>query len=431
MFKYLFDLPATYNNKNNMVTLLQVMSFDVRYLIMRCVKCGSSFPFDPFIYSCPKCGGLLEVEGYDNPTVFVRDSDRLPGIWRYHEALPTTSKKPWVSLDEGGTPLVRVPGTNAWVKFEGSNPTGSFKDRGMAVAINIAKYYGARIALAASTGNTAASLAAYSARAGLKSIIVVPRGGIAAGKLFQSLLHGSLVVEVDGVFDDALETVLNVINKWKKHAYLVNSVNPTRVEGQKTIAYEIVEKLREAPDYVIVPVGNAGNISAIWKGFKELREWGYIDSLPRMIGVQAERSAPLYQTWIKGGQELIKIANPTTLASAIRIGKPVNWMKAIRALKESKGFMTTVTDKEIIEAVKEVARKVGLGVEPSSATPYAAWKKLLKSGELSSNDNIVLIATGHALKDPSVINHINSATTKISSADDLDNIIKNIANGVE
>ncbi len=398
---------------------------------MRCVSCGREYSFDPFLYSCPYCGGLLEITGYDNPRMFPANEKGYPGIWRYHEALPTPPSNNFVSLDEGCTPLVRIESSNAWIKFEGANPTGSFKDRGMTVAISIARWKKARIAVAASTGNTAASLAAYSARAGLKSIIVIPHKGVAMGKLLQSILHGSYIVEIEGVFDKALETVLNTVSKWKDNVYLVNSINPVRLEGQKTVAYEIIERLGESPDYVIVPVGNAGNISAIWKGFKELKEWGYVNNLPRMIGVQSAGSAPLYLTWITGRRDLIQVPNPRTLASAIRIGKPVNWVKALKALEESNGFMLTVTDAEIIEAIKEIARKVGLGVEPSSAAPYAAWNRLLKSGELSSKDNVVMIATGHALKDPGVINHINTTRIKILSPDDLDKVIKSITNGVE
>jgi len=402
------------------------MSFDVKHLSMRCIKCGSRYSFDPFLYSCPKCGNLLDIEGYDNPDIFRKENSRLPGIWKYHEALPTTAEKPWISLDEGGTPLVKIPGANAWIKFEGSNPTGSFKDRGMAVAINIAKYSGAKIVIAASTGNTASSMAAYASRARLKSLVVVPRRRIAAGKLFQSILHGSFVVEVDDGFDKALRIVQRLLAKWKGVIYSANSLNPVRLEGQKTIAYEIYERLEQAPDYVFVPVGNAGNISAIWKGFKELKEWGYIDKLPVMVGVQAEGSAPLYKTWSAGSMRLIPEEDPETVASAIRIGRPVNWLKALLALRESNGFMLTVSDEEIIEAVVEIARIVGLGVEPSSATSYAAWKKLLQSGSITEKDTVVLIATGHALKDPGFLNYLESRTVSISEFSELDAFIQKL-----
>lgn len=399
------------------------MSFDVKYLSMKCINCGSLLPFDPFLYKCPKCGGLLDIEGYDNPKIFGRDNYRLPGVWKYHEALPTTPGKQWISLDEGRTPLVRIPGTNAWIKFEGSNPTGSFKDRGMAVAINIAKHSKARIVVAASTGNTASSMAAYASRARLKSLVVIPKGRIASGKMFQSILHGSIVVEINDGFDEALSMVQRLLAKWRGIVYSANSLNPVRLEGQKTIAYEIYEQLGESPDYVIVPVGNAGNIAAIWKGFKELKEWGYADKTPIMIGVQAEGSSPLYKTWKAGSSRLIPESSPVTLASAIRIGRPVNWRKALIALKESNGFMLTVTDKEIVEAVVEIARVVGLGVEPSSATSYAAWKKLVDEGRITYGDNVVLIATGHALKDPGFLEYLKWRTVNVSTFAELDSLV--------
>lgn len=402
------------------------MGFDTSKLVLRCVSCGSLYGFDPFMYSCPRCGGLLEVVGYDNPRLFNAVGMRLPGIWRFHEALPTPPSNHIVSLGEGRTPLVNIEGSNAWIKFEGSNPTGSFKDRGMTVASSFARWGRVIIVISASTGNTAASMAAYAARGGLRALVVVPRGGVARGKLFQVMLHGGIIVQVDGVFDDALKMVMDAVGRWRRRIYSMNSINPVRLEGQKTLAYEIVEELGEVPDYVVVPVGNAGNISAIWKGFKELEEWGYIRSLPIMVGVQASGASPLYKTWMSGGGTLIPVEEPRTIASAIRIGKPVNWVKAIKALRESGGFIVTVSDEEIISGVREVARRVGLGVEPSSAAPYAAWKKLLDEGRIARDDTVVLIATGHALKDPGIISHVESRMVEASSTEGLDNIIKSI-----
>jgi threonine synthase len=263
------------------------------------------------------------------------------GVWRYRELLPLRDDIEPVTMYEGGTPLIKMGRTvngNVYVKFEGANPTGSFKDRGMTIGVTIAKYLGVRGVIVASTGNTAASAAAYAARAGLECVVVLPEGKVAKGKLAQALLHGAKVVEVEGVFDQAIEHVLTeVVLKGRRDLYPLNSYNPWRLEGQKTIAFEIVDELGEAPDIVIVPVGNAGNISAIWKGFKEMYMHGLVKKLPRMIGVQAEGAAPLVKTWQLRSSKLIAVENPTTVASAIRIGKPVNWLKALKAVEESKG----------------------------------------------------------------------------------------------
>jgi len=285
------------------------------------------------------------------------------------------------------------------VKFEGANPTGSFKDRGMTVGVSIARASGFRATIVASTSNTAASVAAYSARAGMECFVVVPKGKVARGKVAQVVLHGAKILEIEGFFDDALKSVLENVEKLTElGVYPLNSFNPWRLEGQKTIAFEIFDDVG-IPDLVIVPVGNAGNIYAIWKGFEELRQLGLIDSVPRMVGVQASRSAPLYLTWIKRSRELVVVENPETIASAIRIGKPVNWLKAIKAVEESKGFFVAVDDDEILEAQRELARR-GIGVEPASAASYAAYRKLLEMKAIDRDETVVLVATGHALKDP-------------------------------
>ncbi|MEM0047825.1 MAG: threonine synthase [Ignisphaera sp.] len=329
------------------------------------------------------------------------------GVWRYRELLPINDDIEPVTMCEGGTPLIRVNRAvngNVYVKFEGGNPTGSFKDRGMTVGVTIAKHLGVEGVVVASTGNTAASAAAYAARAGLKCVVVLPRGGVARGKLAQSLLHGAKIVEVDGVFDDALEEVFTeaVING-KRDLYPLNSYNPWRLEGQKTIAFEIVDELSEVPEAIVVPVGNAGNISAIWKGFKELFSYGLINKLPKMIGVQAEGAAPLVATWSTRSDSLIEVEKPHTIASAIRIGKPVNWLKALNAVRESGGVFVTVSDNEILEGVKDLARYEGIGVEPASAASLAGYRKVIKMGLIDRDDLAVLIATGHALKDPDTI----------------------------
>uniref|UniRef100_A0A7J3JNP0 Threonine synthase n=1 Tax=Ignisphaera aggregans TaxID=334771 RepID=A0A7J3JNP0_9CREN len=379
-------------------------------VLLRCIQCGYTYDPDPFTIICPRCRGLLEVvmpsiTDFDMKTARMRRF----GVWRYRELLPLNDKVTPVTLNEGGTPL--IPLTRAitgsfrvYVKFEGGNPTGSFKDRGMTVGVTIAKSIGVEGVIVASTGNTAASAAAYAARAGLKCIVVLPRGAVAKGKVAQALLHGAEIREVDGVFDDALEDVFTeVVMNGGRKLYPLNSYNPWRLEGQKTIAFEIVDELGSAPDTVIVPVGNAGNISAIWKGFKELYSYGLINRLPRMIGVQATGSAPLAITWESKVDKLHVIENPQTIASAIRIGKPVNWLKALKAVKESNGAFIKVTDDEILAAMRMLAVLEGIGVEPASAASFAGFIKLANRGLIDKDEVVVLIATGHALKDPDII----------------------------
>ncbi len=375
---------------------------------LRCVVCGSLYPPDPWLFTCRACGGLLEiVVPFDSRFEWSRVRVRRFGVWRYRELLPLADDVEPISLGEGGTPLVRVsrlPGVNALVKFEGSNPTGSFKDRGMTVGVTIAKGLGVEGVVVASTGNTAASAAAYAARAGLRCRVYLPKGGVARGKLIQALLHGAEIVEVDGVFDNTLELVIEEhIHKGHGSLYPLNSINPWRLEGQKTLAFEVVDELGGAPDVVVVPVGNAGNISAIWKGFRELRDAGLIDETPRMIGVQAEGAAPLALTWFLRLRELHVVRNPYTIASAIRIGKPVNWVKALKAVEESRGAFIVVSDEEIVEAMRILARLEGLAVEPSSAASLAGYLKALEEGLVDRSEVTVLVATGHALKDPEAV----------------------------
>ncbi len=353
------------------------------------------------MFRCPRCGELLD-------TVLITDRVKGDGslsgrgVWRYRRFLPDIEEP--VSMGEGGTPLIRLRGYgNAYVKFEGANPTGSFKDRGMTVGVSLARNLGFRGVIVASTGNTAASAAAYSARAGLECIVVLPRGNVARGKLGQAVIHSARILEVEGSFDDALEYVIEgVVNNVGSDGvryYPLNSINPWRLEGQKTAAFEIFEEIG-VPDFVIVPVGNGGNIYAIWKGFEELRRIGLISDVPRMIGVQAEGAAPLVRYWRGLGEP--RIDNPRTVASAIRIGKPVNWFRAYRAVKESGGLFIDVSDEEILRAQRELG-KMGIGVEPASAASLAGYIRLLNEGYVSRSDRVVLIATGHALKDPDLL----------------------------
>lgn len=363
---------------------------------LRCVNCGSSYEPDPWLMKC-RCGGLLEPKLKEAPEIsWEKFRERKFGVWRYMELLPKVRSP--VTLGEGGTPLIEL-NKNLHIKFEGANPTGSFKDRGMSVAVSLAREIGVSRVVCASTGNTAASMSAYAARAGLKSFVVLPRGKVAKGKLFQAVLHGAKIIEIESSFDDALEAVIEISGR-SKELYPLNSFNPWRIEGQKTIAYEIADEIG-VPDWVIVPVGNAGNISAIWKGFRELRELGLIDKLPRLVGVQAEGASPIVRTFREGRNEPSFIDEPETIATAIRIGRPVNWQKAIASLRESKGLAIEVSDQEILEAQRELGR-MGLGVEPASASPYAAYLKL-RGNEVGDDDTTVLIATGHALKDPEAL----------------------------
>ncbi len=413
-----------------------VMSFDglgFEVYSMKCVSCGSVYPFNPRLLSCPRCGSLLEVVRNQSPAVsWSVWRARRPGVWRYREALPVPESVRPVTLGEGATPLVEagLDGVRArvWVKFEGANPTGSFKDRGMTVGVTVAKLVKARVVVAASTGNTASSLAAYAARAGLRAVVVLPRGGVALSKLLQARLHGAIVVEVDGSFDRAMSMVLEAAREGP--VYPLNSFNPVRLEGQKTIAYEIVDELGRAPDYVVVPVGNGGNIAAIWKGFKELYEWGLLDRLPAMIGVQAEGASPLARAWESGSRDPVWVDEPKTVASAIRIGRPVNWMKAYRAVEESGGLFVTVTDEEILVAQRILARRVGLGVEPSSAASLAGLIKLHSEGFLGEGEEVVLIATGHALKDPDSMALADTDVRRVEDAESLKEVLYQLAGGV-
>jgi len=315
---------------------------------------------------------------------------------RYRDRLPLTDSTPIVSLGEGSTPLLPAPrlsarlGVELWLKWEGANPTGSFKDRGMTVAVSAALRDGAEAVVCASTGNTAASAAAYAARAGLRCAVIVPEGKIAMGKLGQAVIHGARVLAVDGTFDDCLRLARELAERYP--VALVNSVNPDRLEGQKTAAFEVVDVLGGAPDIHCLPVGNAGNISAYWKGFREYREAGAISILPRMIGWQAEGAAPLVLGRV--------VRHPETVASAIRIGNPASWKPALGAIEESQGAIGTVSDQEILHAYRQVAALEGVYCEPASAAAVAGLMKYCREGRISAGARVVCVLTGHGLKDP-------------------------------
>jgi threonine synthase len=315
---------------------------------------------------------------------------------KYRDFLPVSEKTPVISLLEGNTPLIfsgrlsELTGCSVYLKYEGANPTGSFKDRGMTLAISKALEEGAKAVICASTGNTSASAAAYSAKAGLKCIVILPKGAIAQGKLAQALIHGAKVIAIEGNFDDALGIVRELSSGYS--ICLVNSINPYRIEGQKTGAFEVVDVLGKAPDYHLIPVGNAGNITAYWKGYKEYKGKGRIDSLPKMCGFQAAGAAPIVEKRI--------IKEPKTIATAIKIGNPASWSKAEEAIIESFGRIDKVTDEEILEAYRFLAEKEGLFTEPASAASVAGLFKLKAEGYFEKDKTIVCILTGHGLKDP-------------------------------
>ncbi|OFW55469.1 MAG: threonine synthase [Candidatus Solincola sediminis] len=317
-------------------------------------------------------------------------------IEAYRELLPVNQDTPVVTLLEGNTPLIEAKyisgqlGVRVFLKYEGLNPTGSFKDRGMTLAVSKAVEEGARAAMCASTGNTSASAAAYAARAGLECAVLIPRGAIALGKLAQALIHGAKVIAVEGNFDEALQLVRKITEEYP--IVLVNSLNPYRIEGQKTGAFEICDDLGRAPDYHYIPVGNAGNITAYWKGYTEYRERGRIDSLPSMMGWQAEGAAPIVRGRV--------IENPETIATAIRIGNPASWERASAAASESGGVIDMVSDEEILDAYRLLAEREGIFVEPASAASVAGLYKTFRSGGLPPDSLAVCVLTGHGLKDP-------------------------------
>jgi len=320
---------------------------------------------------------------------------RPPLIERYRAYLPVTAKTPRLTLGEGDTPLVRAPEVEkdtgieeVWLKVEGANPTGSFKDRGMVLAIAKAMEDGAEAVLCASTGNTAASAAAYAARARLRCAVVLPAGQVALGKLSQAIAFGARVVAVRGSFDDALALSRELASSGE--ATLVNSVNPYRIEGQKTAAFEICETLGDAPEWLCIPVGNAGNITAYWKGFSEARDAKMAKRRPQMHGFQAAGAAPIVNGEI--------VADPQTIATAIRIGNPASWNGAVRARDESGGSITAVTDEEIIDAYQFLARCEGIFCEPASAAAVAGLRKLARAG--TKPKQVVCVLTGNGMKDP-------------------------------
>lgn len=393
--------------------------------MMKCISCGEVYDLNEIIYTCDKCGSTLEVickVDVSKDTFHCRKST----MWKYKEFMPVDESK-IVSLEEGGTPFCKCKklgdklGIELYVKVEGSNPTGSFKDRGMSVGITKAVELGVNSVGCASTGNTSASLAAYAARAGKRCIVLLPSGKVALGKLAQAMFHGAQVISINGNFDEALETVTALALEGQ--LYLLNSVNPFRLEGQKSIGFEIVDDLGwKSPDRIILPVGNAGNISAIWKGISEFYRAGFMEDLPMMTGIQAEGAAPIANAVFKGKKTIEPVANPETVATAIRIGAPVSAQKALRAIYDSNGTAETVTDDEILSAQKLLARTEGIGVEPASAASIAGLLKLVEKGEVDKGEQVVCIVTGHLLKDPNTA--INACVEPVEIDADVEALSK-------
>ena len=336
-------------------------------------------------------------------------SKSWPGVIRRYAAfLPVTDQTPVVTLLEGNTPLIPVPRFvdkiggrfDLFLKYEALNPTCSFKDRGMTLAVSKACERGAKVVVCASTGNTSASAAAYAARAGLKSVVILPKGKIALGKMAQALMYGATAISIDGNFDDALRIVRELGETGI--AEVVNSVNPVRIEGQKTAAFEICDALGGAPDFHFLPVGNAGNITAYWRGFKEYEAAGESDTLPKMMGWQAAGAAPLVLGY--------PVEKPETVATAIRIGNPASWDGAMNAASESGGSIRSVTDEQILEAYSLLARSEGIFVEPACAAPLAGLILAIRAGEIPAGSLITATMTGHGLKDPDAAIRVSGIT---------------------
>jgi threonine synthase len=393
-------------------------------------NCGTRLDIHERTLACPKCGDLLEIayppcpvdpEDLKNRWRRRRGSLDLrdrSGVWRFREFLPDLYRtEEIVTLQEGNVPLLDGRRSAAWAgvgsvlfKHLGWNPTGCFKDLGMTVGMTEARHLGAKTVACASTGNTAASLSAYAARAGIAARVFLPKGAVSLAKLAQSLEHGAEVVEIEGNFDLALETML----RSSSDVYFLNSISPFRVEGQKTVIFELFDQLEwQVPDYIVLPGGNLGNTAAFGKALKEMKEAGLIEKLPRLVVVQAEGANPLARMWRSGSNHLEPIANPHTAATAIRIGAPRSWKKALRALRMTNGLVPDVSDEEIREAKAMIGRD-GIGCEPASATTLAGIRKLVSEGSLDKDATIVAILTGHLLKDTEYI--LKSRQTTVSAS---------------
>lgn len=397
---------------------------------LQCIDCHAQFDTKSRLYTCERCDGLLDLihdakafapdelkQRWDARLASKAAADRS-GVWRFRELLPEVEEANIVTMIEGNTQLFDAPRCADYAgmkrltfKHLGMNPTGSFKDLGMTTGVTQAARLGAQSVACASTGNTSASMAAYAARAGMKAVIFIPSGQIALGKLSQALDYGATVVQIDGDFDDAMRLVREVTKD--SPLYLLNSVNPFRLEGQKTIAFELLQQRNwQVPDRIVVPGGNLGNSSAIAKGLQELLEMGFIDRLPKLTIIQAEGANPLYQLWQQQRQsqisnqaspiQLVPLKGATTLATAIKIGNPVSWQKSLRGLLSSQGEVEQVSEQEIADAKAMIGRD-GIGCEPASAVTLAGIRKLVAAGTMHAEEDVVAILTGHVLKDPDYV----------------------------
>jgi threonine synthase len=398
--------------------------------LQRCIEteCRAEYDLNDRVYVCSRCGGLLDierVEDLESDVVSLRelwlkrrssaDARDRSGVWRFREFLPFDYDAKIVSLEEGNTPLYDAPHSAGYcrlpqlkLKHQGCNPTGSFKDTGMTVAVTQARKLGARTVVCASTGNTAASVAAYAARADLPCTIVVPGGQVSNAKLAQALDYGAKVLEIDGNFDACMSFVRDLAAD--ESVYLVNSINPFRIEGQKTVAFELAEQLGwRVPDHLVVPGGNLGNSSAFGKGFRELVRSGLIERTPKITVVQAAGAAPFAHFYADPARPFVNEEHPNTLASAIKIGAPVSWQKAWRAVSETGGSVITVSEQEIADAKATIGRD-GIGCEPASATTVAGIRKLVEDGVIKSSESVVAVLTGHLLKDTDYVMKYHSGS---------------------
>jgi threonine synthase len=399
------------------------MSANPSTAYLRCIElsCNERYPIDARVYTCSTCGSLLDVEYDFNPLYSVEETKTIfedrrrvntplerSGVWRFRELLPFLSNlSRLVTLAEGNTPIHDAPRSAEYAgldglrfKHQGMNPTGSFKDNGMTTAVTQAAALDAKAVACASTGNTAASMAAYAARAGMRSFVFIPAGEVAYGKLSQSLEYGATVVEIEGNFDDAMRLVRELADE--SDLYLLNSINPFRLEGQKTIIIELMEQCAwQPPDWIVLPGGNLGNTSAFGKALRELADLGFIDRMPRLAVIQAAGAAPFYELFASADKSALDpVENPATLATAIRIGSPVSWKKALRALEWTNGIVERVSEQEIADA-KAIIGRDGIGCEPASAATLAGIKRLAASGVIGKSDNVIAVLTGNLLKDPS------------------------------
>lgn len=382
-----------------------------------CITCGDEFVEADPVVRCD-CGGLLDVRHRAPESAdvlrarlgerLVGPGPRASGVWRYHELImPGVEADQIVTHPEGNTPLMHRASVSGFagledllLKHEGHNPTGSFKDRGMTVGMTQAVRLGARAVACASTGNTAASLAAYAAQAGLRALVLLPAGRTAAGKLAQTLAYGAKALTVRGDFDTCLKLLGSASTELG--IYLLNSINPWRLEGQKTIVFEILQQLGwNPPDWIVLPAGNLGNTSAFGKALQEAQEWGLISRLPRIAAVQAAGAAPFARAFAEGFVTRHAV-QAETVATAIRIGDPASWERAVRAIRTTDGIVLSVTDEEIIEAKGAIDRS-GVGCEPASAASVAGVRKLVNAGTIAKNASVVAVLTGHVLKDPEIL----------------------------